>query len=152
MDVLDSIRVRDANMLKEASECHNVTLGYTFHSFGNVVGTIERFSNGETIEHVAKTSIRMVLDHLEGVKGSVYPFDLKGLTKRSFIEESITDQQEIVMGRNTKNMSKLLESKSDLNILDDKGDGEGTIQNLNKMDTFVEFKNEYRANLFDDVE
>ncbi|GKB89577.1 hypothetical protein Tco_0961849, partial [Tanacetum coccineum] len=50
--VCDSIRVRGANMLKESSEkhsikkCHNITLGHTFHPFGNVVSKIEWFSNG----------------------------------------------------------------------------------------------------------
>ncbi|GKB09311.1 hypothetical protein Tco_0837623 [Tanacetum coccineum] len=47
----DSIRVRDVNMFKEASEehsiwkCHDIALGHTFHPFGNVVSEIKLFSN-----------------------------------------------------------------------------------------------------------
>ncbi|GJT98578.1 hypothetical protein Tco_1094096 [Tanacetum coccineum] len=65
--VHDSIMMRGANMHKEASvkhsirKCHNIALGHTFHPFGNVVGKIERFFNGETIEHVGETSIRVIL-------------------------------------------------------------------------------------------
>nr|GFB62407.1 hypothetical protein [Tanacetum cinerariifolium] len=133
VDVLDSIRLRDVNMLKEASEkhfirgCHNVTLGHTFHSFDNAVVKIDRFSNSVTIEHVAETSIKFEEDHLEGIKGS---------GKMS----------------GSKNTSKLLESKRNFNILNDKSNREGSIQVLNEADTFVELKNKHRANLFVDIE
>ncbi|GJU30808.1 hypothetical protein Tco_1174397 [Tanacetum coccineum] len=54
--------------------------------------------------------------------------------------------------RNTKNTSKLLESKRNFNISNDKGDREGSNQASNEADAFVELKNEHRANLFIDIE
>ncbi|GJY72705.1 hypothetical protein Tco_0476408 [Tanacetum coccineum] len=42
-------------------KCYIGTLGHTHHSVGDVVGKVERFSNGEAVEHVAQTSVRMVL-------------------------------------------------------------------------------------------
>ncbi|GJZ34046.1 hypothetical protein Tco_0579482 [Tanacetum coccineum] len=54
-------------MLKKQSDkhsigkCHIGTLGHTYHSVGDVLGKVEVFSNGEAVEHVAQTRIRMVL-------------------------------------------------------------------------------------------
>nr|GEW63084.1 hypothetical protein [Tanacetum cinerariifolium] len=77
---------------------------------------IKVFSKGKTVDHVAEISTRMVLisleaysvltkddfpffdigfqfgyDHLEGVEGNVYSFDLAILTKWSRIEKDITN-------------------------------------------------------------
>ncbi|GJS23541.1 hypothetical protein Tco_0452173 [Tanacetum coccineum] len=60
-------RVRHANMLNKSSKKHPIgkshidTLGYTNHSIDDVVDKIEVFSSGKTVEHVAETSIRVVL-------------------------------------------------------------------------------------------
>ncbi|GJV23375.1 hypothetical protein Tco_1376070 [Tanacetum coccineum] len=47
------------NMLVESSEKHNIreshvaTLGHAYHSVSDVIGKIEGFPNGETIEHIS---------------------------------------------------------------------------------------------------
>ncbi|GJZ06352.1 hypothetical protein Tco_0540145 [Tanacetum coccineum] len=51
-----------------------------------------------------------------------------------------------------KNAGKFLKTKSDFDILNDKSDGEGSIQVTNKTDTFVELKNKYRSNFLVDIE
>nr|GEV12541.1 hypothetical protein [Tanacetum cinerariifolium] len=59
--------VIDMNMLKKPSEkhsvgkCHIGTLGYTYHSVGDVVGKVEVFSDNEAVKHVAQARVRMVL-------------------------------------------------------------------------------------------
>ncbi|GJW36547.1 hypothetical protein Tco_0059467 [Tanacetum coccineum] len=105
-------------------KCHDIAFGHTFHSLGKVASEIELFSNGETIEHIGETSIGKIFvshetydvftkndfrffevdlqlenGHLEGIKSSFYSFDLTGLTGRSLIKKSITDQEGILMGR-----------------------------------------------------
>ncbi|GKF33821.1 hypothetical protein Tco_0107021 [Tanacetum coccineum] len=56
-----------ANMLNKSSEKHPIgkihigDLGYTNHYIDDVVGKIEVLSSGKTIEHVAETSIGVVL-------------------------------------------------------------------------------------------
>nr|GEW69083.1 hypothetical protein [Tanacetum cinerariifolium] len=65
--IQECMRVRDANMINKSSEkhpigkCHIDDLGYTNHSFDNVVGKIEVLSSGKTLEHVAEISIGVVL-------------------------------------------------------------------------------------------
>nr|GEV56329.1 hypothetical protein [Tanacetum cinerariifolium] len=83
-------------------------------------------------------------DHLEGVEGNVYSFDLASLTRRSEQTHSTT--------RNTNNESKFLKVKCDFDIAKDKGDGEGSIQTTNKTNTFVELKNKHVANFLVDIE
>ncbi|GKC84729.1 hypothetical protein Tco_1140446, partial [Tanacetum coccineum] len=54
------------NMLVESSEKHNIreshvaTLGHTYHSVSDVIGKIEGFPNGETIEHISQACIWMI--------------------------------------------------------------------------------------------
>ncbi|GJR91677.1 hypothetical protein Tco_0215688 [Tanacetum coccineum] len=65
--IRECMRMSDPNMLKEASEkhsirqCHVGTLSNTYHPFTNVVGKIKGFSNDEAVDHVAETSIGMIL-------------------------------------------------------------------------------------------
>ncbi|GJU44783.1 hypothetical protein Tco_1202049 [Tanacetum coccineum] len=99
-------------------KCHIGTLGHTHHSVGDVVGKVEGFSNGEAVEHVAQTTVRMVLvlsetygiftqddfpfleidfqlrnNHLKRIKDGINPFHLSGLGLSSFLEQSIMDQR-----------------------------------------------------------
>ncbi|GJR03915.1 hypothetical protein Tco_0526899 [Tanacetum coccineum] len=109
--------VIDTNMRKDPSEkhsvgkCHIGTLGHTYHSVSDVVGKVEVFSNGEAVEHVAQTRVRMVLvfsetygiltqddflflgidfqpgnNHLKRVKEGINPFHLSSFRLSSFIE------------------------------------------------------------------
>ncbi|GJV52303.1 hypothetical protein Tco_1448044 [Tanacetum coccineum] len=54
------------NMLIESSEKHSIreshvaTLVYAFHSMSDVIGKIEGFLNGETIEHVTQSCVWMI--------------------------------------------------------------------------------------------
>nr|GEY26673.1 hypothetical protein [Tanacetum cinerariifolium] len=127
--IRECMRVRDANMLNKSSEKHPVgkshigALGYTNHSIDDVVGKIEVLSNGKIVEHVAETSIGVVLvsheaygifteddfsffkigfqfgnDHLEGVKGNINSFDLASFTRRSRIKKGITNKKRIFKG------------------------------------------------------
>nr|GEV09456.1 hypothetical protein [Tanacetum cinerariifolium] len=56
------------------------------------------------------------------------------------------------MTRNSKNVGKFLEMKSDFDISNDESDGEGSIQVVNKTDTFVELKYKYLANILVNIE
>nr|GEV75771.1 hypothetical protein [Tanacetum cinerariifolium] len=46
-------------------KCHLGTIGHTRHLVDDVVGKVKGFFNGEAIEHIAQTSILMVLDSSE---------------------------------------------------------------------------------------
>nr|GEW41899.1 hypothetical protein [Tanacetum cinerariifolium] len=65
--IRECMRIRDADMFNKSSEKHSTwkshigAPGHTNHSIDDVVGKIEMLSSGKTVEHVAKTSIRMVL-------------------------------------------------------------------------------------------
>nr|GEX08796.1 hypothetical protein [Tanacetum cinerariifolium] len=65
--IRECMRMSNVSMLKKSSEKHSIrkshinALGHTYHSIGNVVGKIKVFSNGKTIDHLAETSIGMVL-------------------------------------------------------------------------------------------
>nr|GEW51650.1 hypothetical protein [Tanacetum cinerariifolium] len=54
------------NILKKSSEEHGIreshfaTLSYIYHSMSDIVGKIEVFANGETIEHVAQGCIGVI--------------------------------------------------------------------------------------------
>ncbi|GKA89006.1 hypothetical protein Tco_0810818 [Tanacetum coccineum] len=56
------------------------------------------------------------------------------------------------MTGNMKNTSKFLKEKCDFYIANDEGDGKGSIQTMNKTDTFVELKNKHWANFLVDIE
>ncbi|GJW13977.1 hypothetical protein Tco_0018110 [Tanacetum coccineum] len=158
----DANMLKKSSEKHSTGKSHIGTFGHTYHSFGNVGCKIKVFSNGKTVDHVVEISIGMVLvsreaygiltkddfpffkigfqfgyDHLEGVEGNVYSFDLTSLTRRSKVEKGITNW-------NMKNAGKFLKIKCDFDISNDESDGEGSIQATNKTNTFVEFKNKYQ--------
>ncbi|GJX18043.1 hypothetical protein Tco_0218875 [Tanacetum coccineum] len=54
--------------------------------------------------------------------------------------------------RNFENLSKVFESESSFDIIDDESNGESSIEVSNEANTFVKLKNEDGANLFINVE
>ncbi|GJT83067.1 hypothetical protein Tco_1057409 [Tanacetum coccineum] len=167
------IRMSNMNMLKEASEerslrkSHVGTFGHTYHSIGNVVCKVEWFTDSKIVEHIAKACIRVVFvpskaydiftkddlplhkiglqfgeDHLEGIESDVYSFNLTGLAERPFGSVHTNS-----LTRNAKNSGEFLKTKSDFKIINDEGDGDGSIQITNEMNTFVKLKDEHEANL-----
>ncbi|GJU50712.1 hypothetical protein Tco_1220267 [Tanacetum coccineum] len=147
------MRMGDANMLKKSSEkhskgkSHNDALGHTNHSIGDVVGKIKVLSSGKTVEHVAETSIGMLIISREAY-GIFTEDDFPIFEIRKEHHELARDPHEEV----DKCQSKFLKMKSDFDISNDKSDGEASIQVTNKTDTFVELKNKYRANFLVDIE
>ncbi|GJV37258.1 hypothetical protein Tco_1409735, partial [Tanacetum coccineum] len=138
------MRMSNANMFKEASEKHSIrkshigTLGHTYHPFGNVVGKIKGFSNGETVDHVAETSIRMVL-----VSGEAYDevFDRIWLHESTRVHQEVDKCQDL----NQHHLVGMRWAIQDC-------DGESSIQATNEADAFVELKNKHGANLLVDIE
>ncbi|GJY76071.1 hypothetical protein Tco_0481187 [Tanacetum coccineum] len=147
-------------------ESHFATLSHTYHSMSDIVSKIEMFVSGETIEHVTQGCIGVIfvtgeaygiftnddvpllefislfdVDHLKGVEDNVFSFDFSAIRK-------CTHTHTHTFTRNFENLSKVFESESGFNIVDDESNGESSIEVLNEANTFVKLKNEDGENLF----
>ncbi|GKB84359.1 hypothetical protein Tco_0956631 [Tanacetum coccineum] len=114
--------------------------------------------------------------HLIGIESNRLVFDFLGFAKGSFIKNSVTNHFRIfnerqvdggilidairkgcngpfgrehayTFTRNTKDSRKFLESETNLNIVDNEGDGDRFIKISNETDTFVELKDKHGTNL-----
>ncbi|GJT26113.1 hypothetical protein Tco_0906388 [Tanacetum coccineum] len=61
------VRRRESSKKHSIRESHVATLGHAYHSVGDVIGKIEGFANGETIEHIAQACVWMIF-----VSGEAY--------------------------------------------------------------------------------
>ncbi|GKA26529.1 hypothetical protein Tco_0712638 [Tanacetum coccineum] len=100
------------------------------------------FSKDDLLLH--KIGIQFGEEHLEGIESDVYSFDLTGLAERSLVEQSVHINS---LAKNAKNSGEFLKTESDFKIINDEGDGDGSIQITNGTDTFVQLKNEHGANI-----
>ncbi|GJY33274.1 hypothetical protein Tco_0417743 [Tanacetum coccineum] len=122
---------------------------------------------------------RMIPKEFKGIENNVFALDFTGFSGWSFIENSITHHFGIFNGRqvvwirigaitkrcnrpfghehaytltrNTKNSSKFLESETNLNIVDNKGNGNSFVQVSNESNASIELKDKHEANLFIDI-
>ncbi|GKA14079.1 hypothetical protein Tco_0693725, partial [Tanacetum coccineum] len=130
--IRDGIRMSGADMLKEAYEeqsigkNHHVALGYALHSYSNTNGIFAKNSLP-----FLEVKLEFRNHHLIGIRNNLFAFDFTG---------------------NTKNSSKFLETKTNLNIVDYKGDRYCLVQVSNESNTFVKLNDEHGANLFVNIE
>nr|GEU84063.1 hypothetical protein [Tanacetum cinerariifolium] len=167
------IWVVGSNMLVESSEkhsireCHVATLGHAYHSVSNVIGKIEGFSNGEIIERIAQACVWMIFMSSEAYDiftKNEFPF-LKhffqfGVNHLEWIEDGFvtfycTATWKCIhthLRSEFKNLSKVLESESGFDIVDDESNANSFVEVTNNTDAFVELQNKYGANSFVKIE
>ncbi|GKB24581.1 hypothetical protein Tco_0863982 [Tanacetum coccineum] len=156
------IWVVSPNMLVESSKKHSIreshvaTLGHTYHSVSDVIGKIEGFPNGETIEHLAQACIWMIfvsgeaygiftkndvpfleyffqfdVNHLEWIEDGFITFHCTIYGFGSCMKQGITNQGRLfVRRRNFENPSKVLESENGFDIVYDKSNGNSSVESV----------------------